>query len=273
MVRLSHSIFRSILLFTCCFFLWTCNNVEKKQEIGNKRHHSALGLSFVTEKISESLGCDPGQKHCTYISVEFPHFTTGKNHQLINKHIRRKICHDLGGGKSYVRCDLDSLMEGFINEYKQFKSAFPDTKQHWYFSEKISINRLTKSFLCMTIEQNTYRGGAHGLSTRHYLNFNIADGSKLKLADILKENYQQALPDLLNRAFEQQVAQPADSGNITATTAFKELPEPSENFALTDEGLLFHYNPYELGPYSAGSMELLISYQEASEILQEHVKQ
>ena len=42
---------------------------------------------------------------------------------------------------------------------------------------------------------------------------------------------------------------------------------PSENFILNDETITFVYNPYEIAPYALGSIELIITYSEVSQIL------
>ena len=41
----------------------------------------------------------------------------------------------------------------------------------------------------------------------------------------------------------------------------------SENFILNDETITFVYNPYEIAPYAVGSIELVITYSEVSQIL------
>jgi hypothetical protein len=48
---------------------------------------------------------------------------------------------------------------------------------------------------------------------------------------------------------------------------FTELPELTENCFLTTEGLVFHWDPYEIAPYSFGPVEVIIPYDELEEIL------
>jgi len=43
--------------------------------------------------------------------------------------------------------------------------------------------------------------------------------------------------------------------------------QPAQNIALTDQGLLVKYNPYEVAPYSFGQPELLLPYSELRGIL------
>jgi hypothetical protein len=261
-----------LLISSLSSLFWACDGGEKQQEHRNSETIDSGALTFITEKQSESLGCEAGRENCTYILIEYPHFKTGKYHKKFNEQIRQKLCRDLSNNKSDT-CKIGREMEKFIAEYKAFKEEFPETQQHWFFHEKISVKRLTERVLCMAVEQESYLGGAHGNALTEYLNYNLEDGSQLQLTDILKEDYQKTLHKLLAKAFERELQKKFPNDSARQANLFEESPTPSENFALTDEGLLFHYNPYELGPYSAGSMELLISYQEASPILQDYLKE
>ena len=40
-----------------------------------------------------------------------------------------------------------------------------------------------------------------------------------------------------------------------------------ENYIITDDKVTFIFNPYEIAPYALGSIELIITYSEVSQIL------
>jgi hypothetical protein len=48
---------------------------------------------------------------------------------------------------------------------------------------------------------------------------------------------------------------------------FEDEPEISGNFFLTSDGLGFHWNPYEIGPYSEGSVKIVIPWEKINRLL------
>ena len=55
---------------------------------------------------------------------------------------------------------------------------------------------------------------------------------------------------------------------LTEAGLFENKIEANDNFYLTGKGLGFMYNPYEIGPFAMGEIDLFISFKDLDEFLQ-----
>jgi len=113
------------------------------------------------------------------------------------------------------------------------------------------------------IELNTGQyitGAAHGVSATQFLNWDNSARKVLGMADILQpgreRQYEQALRDAHARWLARNPDAQDDPQAYDRLWPF----QPSDNFALTDAGVVVKYNSYEIAPYSAGQPELTIPY-------------
>jgi len=92
-------------------------------------------------------------------------------------------------------------------------------------------------------------------------NYDIRTGEKIRLEDILISNYEYELNRIAEPKFMEKYGTEGDwdfePGNF----------QLSKNFAVMPGGLLFHFNPYEVGPYSSGAPELFLSFKEINRLL------
>lgn len=107
----------------------------------------------------------------------------------------------------------------------------------------------------------TYTGGAHGMHGTRYIVLDLKQNKQLKLDDIISKEGRSALPQLLARCFRKTYGlKPTDP--LTAGGLFKNIIQPNDNFYITQKGIGFHYQPYEIGPYALGDVELFIPFTE-----------
>ena len=81
------------------------------------------------------------------------------------------------------------------------------------------------------------------------------DAVEFEITDIAEILFRKASDDMAINELK-------DAGYLYSMDMF-----PSENFILNDETITFVYNPYEIAPYAVGSIELVITYNEVSQIL------
>lgn len=105
-----------------------------------------------------------------------------------------------------------------------------------------------------------YLGGAHGFDDRKIFTFNLTSGKRLALADIIEEGSRATFDVIIEREFR-RVRQISPEKSLLDEGLF--LSE-SGGLALTDNigivatGLVLHYNPYEVAPYSYGPTHVII---------------
>lgn len=132
------------------------------------------------------------------------------------------------------------------------------------FANKQVLSTLLLSF--------TYSGGAHGNYGYDALNFAIASGTQLTLKDLVRTEKLQILinrmaakllvqsKDLLFEkevpVFERLATDKTEMTPVEQETKFNQ----AHDWYLTDKGITFFFNPYEISPYAAGVQEVALPF-------------
>lgn len=103
-------------------------------------------------------------------------------------------------------------------------------------------------------EDWAYIGGAHGNTVVHVGTLDRQTGKKLVLGDVFPKDRQKSLEaELLQKASEalaakgQQLFGPENRGELL-----------TDNFCLMEDGWHFVYSPYEIAPFAAGVVDVVI---------------
>ena len=87
------------------------------------------------------------------------------------------------------------------------------------------------------------------------------------MADVFAPGYDIQLKNSLMKALKSKTGLNSMNELKEAGYLYSMEMFASENFILNDETITFVYNPYEIAPYAVGSIELVITYSEVSQIL------
>jgi hypothetical protein len=112
-----------------------------------------------------------------------------------------------------------------------------------------------------------YTGAAHGVSATQFLNWDNTRRRVLGMADVLEPGRHPAYVSALEQAYQDWLAHNPDAQRDPDTYHRIWPFQPSDNFALTDQGMVIKYDSYQIAPYSAGQPELLIPYEALKGIL------
>lgn len=124
-----------------------------------------------------------------------------------------------------------------------------------------SEGAVVDSLICYTIIRSSYTGGAHGMYTTEYHTYSLSDGFELSLADLFDARQLELLDGAIRRKIAAEYGADSDEA-LSDRGFFPEYIRPTENFCVTREGLSFLYNPYEIGCYALGSVEVVFSREE-----------
>ena len=118
------------------------------------------------------------------------------------------------------------------------------------------------SVLCT---QTSFTGGAHDNVTSFGLTFDLSTGELLSASDI-SEDYVGLKAKVVESVTEQ--AAEYEEGELTGDiNAFAEGVLDTEEWYLSDEGLVVFASPYEIAPYAAGTISFTIPYSELEGLL------
>ena len=133
-------------------------------------------------------------------------------------------------------------------------------------SDKLMIMFQTSNLVTLAFDNYAYTGGAHGNYGTEFKVLDLTKNRSLTLPDILTESGIAKLQPKLEASFRKQFnLQPGDS--LTDAGLFENKIEANDNICVTGSGLQFVYNPYEIGPYAMGEIELFIPFTELTEYL------
>ena len=120
--------------------------------------------------------------------------------------------------------------------------------------------------LSFYIDHYAFTGGAHGLQTRQYTVVNLWTGKEVRLKDIFKENSETQLSSILSDKIHEKNHLPTTQ-SLKDAGFFTDTIKPTDNFYITREGIGFFYNQYDIAPYTTGSIDVFIPFNELKDLL------
>ena len=233
-----------------------------------------LQFEEITLSKSEHLFADESKPACN-LSIDFVfvnNATTIGAKDSINAYLLSALF-----GKKYQQLLPQEAMEGYAKEYvTNYRADLEpmiqkDIDNHidkdqltaWYSYEqelKGSIETYKGMLLTYRTYKNEYSGGPHGMYATEFTNLNLSTIQPILLDELFVEDYQETLTELLwyQLALDNGVETRDELEEMGyATTG--ELA-PTENFYISEDGITFYYNVYEIAPYSMGPTQITLSY-------------
>jgi hypothetical protein len=180
---------------------------------------------------------------------------------------------------AYVKRYADDYRRDMEPVYNQDQTAEnkesdKEEMEGWYaFYREISTEPMYRNSHIMVyqVDYGEYTGGAHGIYMTTFLNLDLQRLSPIRLDDLFDGDYKAALTELLwsqlltdNKLKNREEAEDmgyASTGNL----------EPTENFYLSDKGITFYYNIYEITPYVMGPVSITLPYDAVRPLLRDSI--
>jgi len=114
-----------------------------------------------------------------------------------------------------------------------------------------------------------YTGGAHGNYNKETVNLDLVNEKELSLRELFdgSDDYKQVLTKEILKQMNN------DKDNLFPETLKDFKASDDLKFYLTDEGIVFYFDPYEVAPYASGIVEYKISYESLKDVLNENYVQ
>jgi hypothetical protein len=179
--------------------------------------------------------------------------------------------------QSVIAADLNRRTTEFLSDtadmVKDAKSQYAEDSEYWspYFMDiSYTPTRIDQSVLSLFCNYIVQSGGVHPFQYTDSITYDLSSGKTLKLTDILEDNCTGSnLSVLVEAALEpmaeelyfdyQDVVKDIFSSNLSSIT----------NWYFSHTGLCFHFAPYEIAPYSSGTIIATIPYDQLEGILRE----
>ena len=202
-------------------------------------------------------------------------YVTSAKSQEIADNINRAII------QSALYCDLtdkapaistccQQWVEGIKTEYDEFAGEIlPELDEgdepwmmNWSYSMDGSFTTgcASRHLRTYSVMDDSYSGGAHGTTINTFLVFDLTTGRQITEADLFRDG------------FEEDIAEPLydkvlENLDEEAWEAIYEVPTPNGNFSVSEQGLTWHYNQYEIAPYVVGPLSAEFTWDELAPYL------
>jgi len=254
------------VLVSVTFFSCTSKTVKTEEKDLTKRY-------YLTKDTTKGwLNVD--------IEVEIPTQFADTN---VLKSIRATIISNLFGNE-YISQPNDSLVPIFakelLSDYRDNNEPLInelDSTSHYSFNNEHTVTGFSllsdKKIYAYGIERYIYMGGAHGLETRNFYNFDLKTGKIITEKDLFKANFESELAKLIKARIMEESKEYKDEKNSEPITDLEDTDfwtdsiKSNGNFYITDESINYVFNPYEIAPYYMGQTEVTLPFSRLKSLL------
>lgn len=168
-------------------------------------------------------------------------------------------------GLEHFRGDVGEAVGTSVARFmEEYVGDLPERDPDWTTELELTVEseaRVVDSLLVFVILRSSYTGGAHGMYGVESHNYSLAGGYELTLGDLFDQERQAALQESIRRKLYERFEVAGDEG-LAELGFFPEYIAATENFEVTDDGITFYYNPYDIGCYALGAVEVHLTCDE-----------
>ncbi len=146
-----------------------------------------------------------------------------------------------------------------------------DGSEYWnpYFTDMLyTPTRLDQAVLSLFGNHSSYSGGVHPTSVSESVTYDLETGKALMLGDILVEGYPgESLSELIAASLADQAEELYHDYEEVLDDRFSGNYSGITSWYFSKTGLCFHFSPYDIAPYSAGTIIAEVPYENLAEVL------
>lgn len=254
--NMKHILLIALLVTT----LFACQN-EGKKVIAHSITAANDTLTYHTDT-AKSIKIFTNQERktqdTTYAYVQFPVFDDDNVNQYLFKAIIPLV------NDSTIKSYQD-LTSSFVRDFNENQKEFPDMITPWFMDLNIKILNQKFNYMAVKSIKTDYTGGAHPNTFTQFLNFDPKTLKEITLDNIILSDKKQELLKIAEQIFrkDEKLSPSANYDNYFFENNKFSLPS---NFYISDEGLQFLYNNYEIKAYVYGQTTLIIPFKELKNI-------
>ncbi|MCM1137528.1 MAG: DUF3298 and DUF4163 domain-containing protein [Duncaniella sp.] len=181
-----------------------------------------------------------------------------------------------------AKLPIEGAMRKFLNDVSvigDVKNSEPvdtipdsyDRAQAYFGNVNASIMELDDEMVTYQVTTSTFLGGAHPMTGIRPFTYDLRTGQVLNVKNMFKPEYQDSIMPVIINALARQLD--ADPMNLDAAGIFSsQLTYPGKPY-IANNMLYFHYNPYDIAPYSAGMIDVAVFPYEVAKMLKPEVRE
>ena len=195
----------------------------------------------------------------SYAEVTYPVFQDSNLNNLVQSTI-------LIDGEPNIQTYANNFIEGYGNFIEENDLNYPIA---WTKSTNVNISLYSPELICIKNSTYEFSGGAHGSSFENISVFELENFRKLALNSFISDNKMKEFTKIAENIFR-KAENLSDTSSLERDYFFEEGKFAlSANYGITKNGIMFHYNPYEIKPYAAGTTTIVVPFSEIKEFMTE----
>mgnify|MGYP000967492715 CR=1 FL=1 len=235
--------------------------------IGNANSNEPI--SVTTDSVVFKKGCYAADSSCLYISFHFPVIdrdTDGQLSMLLNADFLQMVGDSAQQTTvGTIKDHLDMIARQYDSSFVDYNGAFPGGAINtWYLKVRYNVLLNDGKVLSIQYLSNDYMGGAHGTYHYHYLNLDLKKPRPLAISDMVTDLG--IFSERAEEAFRHHFKIPEGKSLDNFWFPNGKFILPSE-YGFSPDGIILHYNVYEIAPYSEGDIKVLVPYSSIKDIL------
>lgn len=268
---------KSLLFIAFGTLLFSCGKTPK-----NDLQTTTDTLSYKINTFERhSKTCVSQDSLCATVKFTYPEFKSVALNEIIKKETINIYHDDTDSSKTRPKT-FEDLAQPFVNDYdekiqegKDFVNKANQKNEGgflatpWNMEAYTDVQRQTDKYLMLHTNTNWFMGGVHPISMEYYYIYDRKNFKRVRLDDLFKPNFDKKLLLIAETIFrKQEKLKPADKLTDENGYFFEQGRFIlNDNFTLTETGIKFLYNVYEIKAYAAGITALEIPYSTMKEIL------
>jgi hypothetical protein len=251
----------SLYLVLICA-LTACRNENNKVK-NNESVVDTLAYSYDSVKVYSTniVKTDAKDTDTTKATIQYPVFKS----EELNTYIQRQILNYFSEEDKAIIAYPD-IAKSFITGYDSFYNENKDTNQAWFLNIDVNVLHQTANYIALEYIHSDYSGGAHPNTNFSFINYNPKTNQPLTLDSLIDKSHKAKLTSIAEGIFRKDEklgpTTPLDGKYFFSDGKFT-LPD---NFYVSNKGLVFFYNPYEIKAYAYGITETTIPFAALKEI-------
>lgn len=241
--------------------IWVSGDGKKTYPIDLKENYPEGSYSFDMIAITDSAKAFPEKPTSPMAHTSYSFVVP-----ISNDWIGQEIRHELEFNKTMMALDyktgVDTLNKEYFKKYRSEVGSLPEDLQNdgpsmnYELMVNIGVRYNQNGFVVLESLAHEFTGGAHGNSYCTYSCLDVPAQKKLSLKDVVSAD-SVTLQPIVEQYFCKQYHVNPDS---ISTVLFENHLATNENFYLTNKGIGFLYNPYEVASYAQGQINVFIPF-------------
>jgi hypothetical protein len=264
---------RQFLYLSAALFFVTLVSSCKKQNTDKERP-----VTFKAIQLKESHRLGGSQTNpLLNIELNLQYPTAFSDDRILNK-IRRSILQDFLQDQADTTDNPETALQACvrkkINLYESSKDYLPDEDEadsdegvskredSWWDKTSLLIRYNDHGLLSYTVHSDQYTGGAHGGNSFRNSVIDLKNGEKVREEDLFTEESLPLINQIILKKLEMKnkVQSPEELEQI----GYFDVSEVGQykNFYLTEKGITYTFNAYEIGSYDLGTIEVELTFKD-----------